>query len=161
MASADQSVDDIRRQMAEIRSQLHHDMTRVVGEATSVTDWRSYVRERPWLFLGGAFAMGYVLVPRRTRPDTPAPMAVVDLGPRQTPERPRQPLFWRAIKTVGGLVVPVAFRAAQGYALRWVEDYLVNHPPGPMVGGMMPDPSQGRGREPAGGAERFGYTARG
>lgn len=158
MASAEESVDDIRRQMAEIRSQLHHDMTKVVGEASTATDWRSYVRDQPWLFLGGAFALGYILVPRRQRPEVALPVNLAEVMPAIKQEKTRQPLFWRALRTVGGLALPVAFRAAQGYALRWVEDYLTEHPPGPMPVGTRPGMSSPRDpRNP----ERFGYPTRG
>ena len=157
MASAEDSVDDIRRQMAEIRSQLHRDMSKVVGVASVVTDWRTYVRDQPWLSLGAAFALGYILVPRRERPLISMPAAVAAVSPAE-PARPRPSLIWRAVKVLGGLAVPVAMRAAQGYALRFVEDYLTNHPPGPLAGGLPLDLAQARQRHDGG---RVGYPNRG
>jgi hypothetical protein len=158
VASAEDSVDDIRRQMAEIRSQLHRDMSKVVGVASIATDWRTYVRDKPWVALGAAFALGYVLVPRRERTVISAPATLAAVAPSIELAKPRSSLLWRAVKGLGGLAVPVALRAAQGYTLRWVEDYLANHPPGPLAGGLPLDLAQGR--QPRDGG-RVGYPNRG
>jgi hypothetical protein len=161
VATVDESVDDIRRQMADIRSQLHHDMTKVVEVASSATDWRSYVTDRPWLSLGAAFALGYVLVPRGVRPvvtaAAPLPLADASFRPAE-PKQQHSSGLWRALRGIAGLAVPVAVRAAQGYALRWVEGYLADNPPSPLMRGMPPDFSQTRERRDA---ERFGYPTRG
>ena len=59
MATVRIETDDIRRQMAEIRSRLHQDVRGVVNVATTATDWRSYVRGRSWLAIGLAFTTGF------------------------------------------------------------------------------------------------------
>jgi len=160
VATVQESVDDIRRQMAEIRSDLHRDMSTVVEGASSVTDWRSYLRDRPWMSLGAAFALGYVLVPRRARPAAAEPISVPLAAAtiRAEPPARRQSLAWRAVKTIAAMALPVAARAAQGYAVRWVEGFLAEHPPGPDLGGVPPDLS--RAYDPRS-KERFGYPTRG
>src|SRR5208282_5650420 len=70
LATVRTNADDIRRQMAEIRSQLHQDMRGVVNVAATATDWRTYVRVRPWLAIGLAFTSGFLLVPGRSRATT-------------------------------------------------------------------------------------------
>jgi hypothetical protein len=157
VASVQESVDDIRRRMAEIRSELHHDMTAVVEGASSAVDWRSYVRERPWVSLGAAFALGYVLVPRRAPATGVEPALLLTQNRAAEPPKPGPSLAWRALRTAAGLALPVAARAAQGYAVRWVEGFLADHPPGPEFGAMPSgpaDPFNPRGRE------QFGYPRR-
>ena len=65
-------IDDIRRQMAQIRHDLHQDVSNVVGgvsevvtEVSEVMDWRSIVRNYPFVITGAALAVGYLIVPRR------------------------------------------------------------------------------------------------
>jgi hypothetical protein len=50
--------DEIRCRMAVSQAQLHHGMSRVVEGASSAFDWQSFVKARPWTFLGLAFAAG-------------------------------------------------------------------------------------------------------
>ena len=97
MATVRIEADEIRRQMAEIRSQLHQDMREVVNVATIATDWRSYLRGRPWLAIGLAFTSGFLLVPRRSRPSTlvvqPPAVDVRNLQAAEKAEKPgRLPL---------------------------------------------------------------------
>ncbi len=133
-------------------------MSTVVEGASQATDWRSYVRDRPWVSLGVSFALGYILVPRRARPETVEPVRIATAMARAEPPAPRQSLAWKAVKTLGAMALPIAARAAQGYAVRWVEGFLADHPPGPNLGGMAPEPT--RVTDPRQ-RERFGYPTRG
>jgi hypothetical protein len=129
------AADDIQRQMAEIRSQLHQEIREVVSDATSAADWRSYIRARPWLAIGFAFTSGFLLVPRRVR--TPAPLALpAPVAERilqaAVPEEPHtkrsrgSPVWW-LLNAVG----PIALRAAQSYAMNSIENLLANQQSGP------------------------------
>jgi hypothetical protein len=63
--------------MAIIRQDLHTDVGEVVERARELVDWRIFVRNHPWLTIGTATAVGFLLVPKRLeviRPD-PATMA--------------------------------------------------------------------------------------
>ncbi|MFO0960167.1 MAG: hypothetical protein U0800_22470 [Isosphaeraceae bacterium] len=148
--TAPEAADDIRRQMAQIRSQLHQDMTGVVESATSVADWRSYVRERPWLSLGLAFAAGYVVVPRRRHEPTtivlPQSDAAVPVSVRAKPNR--NSLLMTGLKASAGLLWPIALRAAQRYAQGWVEDFLANNMASPLLGQAYRGPSPGEPTAP-------------
>src|SRR5271157_5006831 len=124
--------DDIRRQMAEIRSRLHQDVRGVVNVATTAADWRSYVRGRPWLAIGLAFTSGFLLVPGRSRPSTLVVQPpAVDLrnlkAAVKANEAGRLPLLRWFLRAVG----PIAVRAAQSYALNHVENLLANQQTGP------------------------------
>ena len=128
LASVRNNADQIQREMAKIRSALHQDMREVVGGASSATDWRSYLRKYPWLAIGGAFAAGYLVVPRRSRPMVTVVAPVV--GSAQAPEalsvaKPVGGVSW--IRWGIGILGPVVTRAAQAYALSAVENLLINN----------------------------------
>ena len=55
----------IRQRMEEVRCDLDQDVQGIVEGARDMRDWRSYVRTYPWVCVGAALAVGYLLVPRR------------------------------------------------------------------------------------------------
>jgi hypothetical protein len=57
----------IRQRMEEVRCELDEDVQEIVEGARSVGDWRSNVRTYPWVCLGAAAAVGYLIVPRHPR----------------------------------------------------------------------------------------------
>ncbi len=136
MATSRSEADEIRLQMAKIRSALHQDVLEVVDGASSATDYRAYLRKSPWLAIGLSFAAGYLLVPRRA----PASVATV-IVPAASPSvagamRPVEPkkaswgLFRPLLWTFGALW-PIALRVGQSYAINAIETLLANTPPGP------------------------------
>jgi hypothetical protein len=119
---------ELQRQMAEIRSQLQRDVREVVQGAKSASDWRSYIRSQPWIALSLAFAAGYLVVPSRVRTikiaagathDEPRALEAAAPPPKKSGRNPV--LGW-----VVAAVAPLAVRAAQNYALNWVENLLAN-----------------------------------
>jgi hypothetical protein len=132
-------VQQIRRDMALIRRDLQQSVQGVVETANAATDWRSYLVAHPWLFLGGAVATGYWLVPRRhPKPVTPADLSEVRDVLESTGEsvvqavRQTQNAADRRTKSLSGaalaILTPLAIRLAQGYALRYLEAWLAEHP---------------------------------
>jgi hypothetical protein len=126
-------VSEIQQRMAQIRHDMHQEVRGAVKGAHSLTDWKSLVANYPWLSLGVAATVGYLVVPwRATRPQalvslTTAPeLAVIGTATEQRPtaRRPR----WKAFGVVSGLLVPVVLRAAQNYALNYFEQWLAAHP---------------------------------
>jgi hypothetical protein len=128
-------VDEIRRQMAQIRLNLHNSVQQVVSGAGDVADWRRHIRAHPWLALGTAFTVGYLIVPKRRRhlpADTQRPIDVAMLreliddarraGPLPEANEPA-----RGSSLVGaavGMLAPLAWRAAQSYALAYLEQWI-------------------------------------
>ena len=128
MSTASPEVDDIRRQMAQIRRDLHKDVQNVVEGAESVTDWRRLFRNYPWASMGVALAVGYLIVPRKRRPTTTLQVAPAEIA-RFASVEPPAPLEIEKkgkglLGTVFGFVAPIAFRAAQGYALQFAEQWM-------------------------------------
>ena len=153
---------DIQRRMAQIRHELHVEAREVVKGAQSLTDWRSLVRNYPWLALGAVAAVGYLIVPRRSETPTvvavnpPALAASLPAQPEQPPRRRR----WGILSTALGLLGPIVVRAAQNYAIQSMEQWLAAQPsggpaptePGPRPGGggarpTIPFGSPGRPRD--------------
>lgn len=66
-AMADSTPDEIEQQLAAIRSVLKRDVRDLVSEARELIDWRCHFRAHPWLYCGGAAALGFLLVPRGRR----------------------------------------------------------------------------------------------
>jgi hypothetical protein len=54
--------------MQETRDQLHRDVGGLVRDARGVVDWRRNVKRYPWLAVGAAAALGYLIVPKRRKP---------------------------------------------------------------------------------------------
>jgi hypothetical protein len=119
---------EIQRKMARVRRDLHEDAQQVVRGAQSITDWKSQVRSHPWLSLGIVATVGYLLVPVR-RTVTPTivtlPAAVPPLAAAAGRTEAKQKRSgWSGLGMVFSLVAPIAVRAAQNYAMNYVEQVL-------------------------------------
>jgi hypothetical protein len=134
-------VEEIRRQMAELRLDLHRDVRSVRAGTEAATNWRYYVKHYPWPCLAAAVAVGYFIVPRR-----PAPVKVVTRPAAEAGEDQVE----RKAKKAGlaamafGFLGPIALRAAQNYAINRLNTWMTEQgislldTPGPAVG---PQPS--------------------
>ena len=147
-------ITELQRRMAQIRRELHEDVREAVKGAQSLTDWRSQVRNHPWLALGAAAAVGYFIVPKRH----PAP-AVVAIAPAAAAPPPvtvapaPKKKRWGLIGSAFGLLAPIAVRAAQNYAIQYLEQWIASQPPGSapsfLGAGLFPGgPTQGGGPGP-------------
>jgi hypothetical protein len=57
--------DAILQRMEEVRCDVDEDVQEIVEGARDMGKWRYYVRTYPWICLGAALAVGYLIVPRR------------------------------------------------------------------------------------------------
>ena len=152
-------VDEIRRRMAQIRRELHMDMQGVVAGAEAATDWRYYVRLYPWAALGVAFALGFLVVPRRRSVTRAAEKAAEQAVSKvQEAVQAVQPVASQRVEKekkksglIGvllGMLVPVATRAMQSYAAQFVENWIAQQGvlgPAPESGPQPPPGPVGRG----------------
>lgn len=127
MATVNSDADEIRLRMAEIRSRLRQDVRGVARDAADAADWTAHVRHRPWTAIGVAFAAGFLVVPSRR----PRSTVIVEPSsqPREivvTPPSEKRSGF-RPIRLLLAAAGPVALRAAQSYALNFVENHLANN----------------------------------
>lgn len=170
-------VDDIRRQMALIRHDMHYDVSNVVSEVESAMDWRSVIRKHPYLALGAGLAAGYFLVPRRkpAARRTTSPQAVAEIRPEtlaaamplvepsKRPEKTPKSLGRQLLGWGVGMLWPLVGQSVQAYAAMWLEDQIkqqLNPNPRP-PGDHVPPSSSGRPGEPYDGASAHRTARRG
>ena len=104
--------DDIERQLATMRSVLHQDVRDLGTETRTLVDWRYHFRAHPWLYCGGAAALGFMLVPGRERPLTGDDKNVV-LRPRDTAHSGGS-----FLKTMFTLAATAVVRESLGYLIQ-------------------------------------------
>ncbi|HKM54580.1 MAG TPA: hypothetical protein VJY33_14310 [Isosphaeraceae bacterium] len=121
-------IDEIRRQMAQIRHDLHQDVSNVVSgvsevvnEVSGVMDWRSALRGHPYMLVGAALAAGYLIVPRRKEVAEPGQNS---LASTVVPESLTRKKRFRPVSFAAELLWPIATQAIQAYALIWIENRL-------------------------------------
>lgn len=150
VATAPNTVEEIQRRMAEIRRELHKDVRGVVANAEAVTDWRRYLTKYPWAALGTAFAIGYVVVPRRTRvsveavPKAAAKEIRAAIETIREEQQPRRSAWKGVLGSVWALAGPVAIRAAQSYAAQFLESQLQQYNFGSPAESTPPGANPGR-----------------
>jgi hypothetical protein len=162
VATATNEADEIRLKMARIRRELHEDVREVVASAEAVTDWRRYIRMYPWAALGVPFAVGYLIVPRKHRP-VPIPIVVpagaaevreaIDREKEREKDKAKEPQRKGLVGMALGFLAPIALRAAQGYAVQYLEAWIAQQQQasatGPRPVSGQPDPSGFTGRPQA------------
>lgn len=138
-------VDEIRRQMALIRREMHADVSNVVEDVGEALDWRAPIRNHPYIAIGAGLVAGFFLVPRKKKskarrlqetleelpPETLARTAprLAAAFSRPEPIRvvkadPPKPLGRRLLSWGVGMAWPLVSQAAQSYAAMWLEDQL-------------------------------------
>jgi len=145
-------IDVIRRQMAQIRLNLHKDVKEVVAGAEAVADWRRYIRMYPWAAVGGAAALGYLVVPKRRRSvprDVARKSDVAEVGEllKEAPEPAEKKARKSLIGAAFGMLAPLAWRAAQNYAMGYLEQWIAQQQQQAMAAAAPPPaarPSPGR-----------------
>lgn len=153
MATVPSEVEDIQRQMAAIRHELHEDVREVVATAEAVTDWQRYLRMYPWAGMAAAFVFGYMIVPKRHVPSNMATQAdvaevreaVKAAVPPAEPPTPRKRKG--LLRMAWEIASPLAIRTAQGYAAQYLEAWLLQQqqPQPNMSAGVGPTAQGGAG----------------
>lgn len=62
-----QQADQIQQEMRQVRAELRQDVQELVANARVMADWQHYVRSYPWVFVGVAAGLGFLLVPSRSQ----------------------------------------------------------------------------------------------
>jgi hypothetical protein len=81
-STASTEAEEIQHSMREIRAELRDDVKELVDSAHEMTEWTRYVRAYPWLFVGAAVAVGYLLVPHRPIIVQPDADGLIELAKR-------------------------------------------------------------------------------
>lgn len=64
--------ESVRARMQQLRCEIDGDMENMAASARTMVDWKHYVKTYPWVCLGAAVALGFLIVPKRSsaiRPD--------------------------------------------------------------------------------------------
>ena len=130
-AASSVEISELQRRMAQIRREMHEDVQGAVRGAQSLTDWRSIVGSHPWAALGVAIGVGYLLVPhRKAEPQsTPGFACSTAHAVRRELRRPRKAVGVPTDRCGASACLPrFLIRAAQNYALNYLEQWLEAHP---------------------------------
>jgi hypothetical protein len=81
--TSDDSVDAIRRRMAELRRELTCDVEDVSRSAREMANPMYYIRHFPWASAAVAAAVGFILVPKKKQVVQPDPEMLAELVRKQ------------------------------------------------------------------------------
>jgi hypothetical protein len=121
-------VDEIYHRMAVIRRDPHTNVRESVAGAEAVMDWGMYTWTYPWVAVGVAAAVGYLIYTsshQTVAANSTSLANVSEAGEPVSGVKAKGQERWRIgrnlLLTAGGIVFPVAVRAAQNYMLHWLE----------------------------------------
>lgn len=72
--------DAVRARMQQIRCEIDQDLKEMTASARSMVDWKHYVKTHPWVCLGTAAALGFLIVPKRSTAIHPDLAALTELA---------------------------------------------------------------------------------
>jgi hypothetical protein len=127
MSSSLPSAEVLQAQMRQVRSEMGTDVQEIVDSARVLTDWQYYVRTYPWLCLGAAAALGYLVIPTRIHYVRPDPATVAELArqhklvvqPTQD-TKPKQGL----VAAIAAAAVSALLQGGMGLARQGLNSYL-------------------------------------
>jgi hypothetical protein len=117
----DESLDTkaILQRMEEVRCDLDEDVQEFVEDARLMGKWRYYVRTYPWICLGAALTVGYLIVPRRPFGMQPDPHSLAELAnPSRLNAASHLPPQGNARGTLLAFVGNLVLRGVSSYALQ-------------------------------------------
>ena len=127
LATGSNDIDVIYHRMAVIRRELHSNVRESVAGAEAFVDWGRYTWTYPWVGLGAAAAVGYVLYKgSHQKAATDATTADgTEAGGPVAGAGAKSPTRWMTgrdlLLTAWDIMFPVAVRAGQNYLLYWLE----------------------------------------
>jgi len=116
----DSPADDICRRMESVRRTAGEEMETIVQSAKTLSDWRYYVKNHPFLLAGAAAGLGFLLIPKKKPSQPPTPddaKELIELLKKHhvsgvTVEGPPSGL----LKTLAGIATPILIRTAFNFA---------------------------------------------
>ncbi len=114
-----QSADAIRQQMQDIRRDLADDIDSLAESTREMADWQVYFKRYPWIVMGAAAAVGFLVVPKRVELVHPDPDALLELAKRKklvVEASPKKKAKNSVAGTLLSLAGTIALRGAMAYA---------------------------------------------
>jgi len=128
VSTGSNDVDEIYQRMAVIRRELHTNVRESVAGAEAVVDWGRYTWTYPWIALGAAAAVGYLVYTSGHQKVTVDTASLADGAQTGEPVvvtraegRGRLRVGQNLLLGAWGILFPVAVRAGQNYMLNWLE----------------------------------------
>ena len=109
--------DDIEQSLARNRAALAHDVQSLVREVRTLADWRHHFRAHRWLYCSGAAAVGFMLVPRRSRTVNETVVCADSGDIHKVVEQPggAAPIVSKLLQTAISFAVTTAIRETASY----------------------------------------------
>jgi hypothetical protein len=128
VAAGPNDVDEIYHRMAVIRRENHTNVRESVAGAEAMADWGRYTWTYPWVALGAAVAVGYLIYTSRSQKVTSDNASLADgdkvgeaiAGVRERGQE-RSRISRNLLLAAWDILSPVAVRAGQNYMLHWLE----------------------------------------
>jgi hypothetical protein len=136
MTRSPETIDQVREEMRQIRSNLDDEVATFVESTRVLFDWRSYVRHAPWLCLGAAAVTAYLLVPSKPKVVTPTPEQMAELAKQARVtigEAGSQPKAKTLGQELVGVALGLLLRTGLQVATQQFNQFI-NRPPGPTTG---------------------------
>jgi hypothetical protein len=105
------SAEDIVQRMQNVRRDAGDSVKGIVDTAKTLSDWRYHVKHHPWLCVGAAVALGFLVAPRKRKVDTgDAKELAALLKKYHVGVAPPSSSGNGLVRTLIGLAAPVAMR---------------------------------------------------
>ncbi len=128
MATGSNDVDEIYHRMAVIRREHHTHVRESVAGAEAIVDWGRYTWTYPWIALGAAAAVGYLVYTGSHQKVTAEPATPADgvhtgepAAGARTQGQEKSRIGQKLLLTAWDVLFPVAIRAGQNYMLHCLE----------------------------------------
>jgi hypothetical protein len=102
--------------MQQIRREIDQDVEDMAASARNMVDWKHYVKTYPWVCLGTAVALGFLIVPKRStamRPDLATMTELARTGHLDV--KPAPAAMRGFVDTLLAAVANIAVRTATAY----------------------------------------------
>ena len=108
--------DAVRERMQQLRCEIDEDVEDVSASARTMVDWKHYVKTYPWVCLGAAVALGFLIVPKRSKAichDLAIPTELTEAG--HLVVKPAPTAVRGVVDVIVATVVGIAVREATVY----------------------------------------------
>jgi hypothetical protein len=108
--------DAVRERMQQLRCEIDGDMEDMSAHARTMLDWKHYVKTYPWVCLGTAAVLGFLIVPKRSRAIRPDSATLTELArTNHLVVKPAPTAARGLVDALVATVVSIAVREATAY----------------------------------------------
>ena len=133
MTRSPETIEQVREEMRQIRSNLDDEVATFVKSTRGMLDWRSYVAHSPWLCLGAAALAAYLVVPSKAKVVSPSPEQLAELSKHARvtlADLGHEPKAKSLGRELAGVALGLLVRAGLSVATQQFNQFM-NRPPGP------------------------------